>query len=443
MNYLDFVLAAQKFGEPRGIFSICSAHPFVLKAAFRHARLRQSPVLVEATCNQVNQFGGYTGLTPDDFVSFLHCAALENNYSPERLILGGDHLGPNVWQAEPSESAMRKALDMVEAYARAGFTKLHLDASMRLADDPFAPLPPELVAARTAQLAQVAEQAAPDPSTLRYVIGTEVPTPGGATARHDLDGLHITQPADVHQTISLTQGAFHQLGLDAAWERVIAVVVQPGVEFGDDEVVEYRPQAANALSAFIETQPRLVYEAHSTDYQTREALRGLVRDHFAILKVGPGLTFAFREAVFALTSIQQELLPGEAWSNVPDALNAAALRRPEYWQKYYQGNSREQALKRKYSLSDRIRYYWADPAVQAALSHLLHSFDDRPLPFSLISQYLPNQYAHIRGGSLANHALDILLDRITDVLDDYASACALSANGQPQTQPRLAGFGHA
>lgn len=73
------------------------------------------------------------------------------------------------------------------------------------------------------------------------------------------------------------------------------------------QVHEYHREEAQTLSRFIEAQPGLVYEAHSTDYQSREALRALVEDHFAILKVGPALTFAFREAVFALAAIEEVL----------------------------------------------------------------------------------------------------------------------------------------
>ena len=55
----------------RGIPSICSAHPVVIEAAMRHAARLGLPVLIEATCNQVNQDGGYTGMTPDLFVAFV------------------------------------------------------------------------------------------------------------------------------------------------------------------------------------------------------------------------------------------------------------------------------------------------------------------------------------------------------------------------------------
>lgn len=89
--------------------------------------------------------------------------------------------------------------------------------------------------------------------------------------------------------------------------RVIAIVVQPGVEFDHTQIIHYQPQAAQALSAWIKETP-MVYEAHSTDYQTRQAYRALVRDHYAILKVGPALTFALREAIFALAQMENELI---------------------------------------------------------------------------------------------------------------------------------------
>jgi D-tagatose-1,6-bisphosphate aldolase subunit GatZ/KbaZ len=117
----------------------------------------------------------------------------------------------------------------------------------------------------------------------------------------------------------------------------------------------------------------LVYEAHSTDYQTREALRNLVKDHFAILKVGPALTFAFREAVFALAMIEEELFVVKGTlqlSRVRERLEEAMLMQSSHWKKYYQGTSDERLFARQYSFSDRSRYYWSVPEVQRALASL-------------------------------------------------------------------------
>jgi D-tagatose-1,6-bisphosphate aldolase subunit GatZ/KbaZ len=423
VSILDNIVRLQKDGQVRGFPSICSAHPWVLQAAMSSA----GPFLIESTCHQVNQFGGYTGLTPAAFVAYVHGLASENAFPLDRLILGGDHLGPGPWQDEPAESAMRKAADLVQACVQAGYTKLHLDASMRLADDdPSRPLDVELSARRTALLARVAEKTMTlakgiFPSQgLRYVIGSEVPIPGGATAHED--GVRVTRVEDARRTLEVTQAAFRGLGIEPAWERVIALVVQPGVEFGDDFILDYKPAAARSLADYAATLP-IVYEAHSTDYQAPKALRRLVRDHFAILKVGPGLTFAFREAVFALALMEAGLFPPDECSHLIETLDSAMLADPRHWIKHYHGDARQIAFARKYSLSDRIRYYWAVPRVQAALERLLYNLGKKPLPPALVSQYLPGAWEKIRRGRIGNTPQALIIDKVRSVLDAYAAAC--------------------
>lgn len=419
MNYLDSVVHSQKAGQARGVTSICSAHPLVLEAALKHGLASGSPLLIEATCNQVNQFGGYTGMTPEDFFIFIGEIANEVNFPRENLFLGGDHLGPLVWSSMPANKALENAKDLVRAYVQAGFTKIHLDCSMPCADD--GDFSVELAAYRTAELAQVAEMAAGENSSvLRYVIGTEVPPAGGAKTGED--HISVTDPADAAETIELTQRAFSDLDIDSAWEKVIALVVQPGVEFGDEVVHDYDYSSAAGLTRFIESVPGLVYEAHSTDYQTRTALRVLVEDQFAILKVGPALTFAFREAVFALAKMEKLLVDGET-SNLRETLEAVMLENPTHWQNHYGGTLKKQKFSRAFSFSDRIRYYWNVPAVQDAFSRLMSNLGERPLPLSLLSQYLPKQYEKVRSGEIKNHPREFLLNRVMDVLDDYAFAC--------------------
>jgi D-tagatose-1,6-bisphosphate aldolase subunit GatZ/KbaZ len=427
-SYLDEIVAAQKQGKGVGITSVCSAHPFVIEAAFRQALKGDTPVLIESTCNQVNQFGGYTGMAPADFIGYVADMAARVGFPQERLIVGGDHLGPNPWQDEPAAQAMAKARDLVRDYVQAGYEKIHLDASMKCADDdPDRPLDTALSAQRAAELAQVAEEAfarRPGASAPRYIIGTEVPIPGGAQEAEE--GVRVTPPAEVVETIAITRDAFGARGLDDAWRRVIAVVAQPGVEFGDANLFEYDREAARDLSRFIEGEARLVFEAHSTDYQTPGALRRLVEDHFAILKVGPALTFAFREAVFALVMMEEEWPAGRAGielSDLRETLDAAMLDNPVHWRKYYGGDEQAQAFARKYSFSDRSRYYWPVPEVQAALARLLRNLEENPPPLSLLSQFAPVQYGHIRAGRIANSPRAIILDRIGQVLEEYAYAC--------------------
>ncbi|WKZ91436.1 tagatose-bisphosphate aldolase subunit GatZ [Chimaeribacter arupi] len=416
------IIQQHKQGDAVGICSVCSAHPWVIEAALRFDLTSQRKVLIEATSNQVNQFGGYTGLTPAAFREAVLTLAQRTGFPAERLILGGDHLGPNCWQHEPAESAMQKAEVMIADYVRAGFSKIHLDASMSCADDPV-PLPPAVVAARAARLCRVAETAATlaQREALTYVIGTEVPVPGGeATA---IEQVHITTPEAAADTLQLHYQAFQQAGLDDAISRIIALVVQPGVEFDHSRVVHYQPEAAQALTHFITTTP-LVYEAHSTDYQTPQAYQQLVRDHYAILKVGPALTFALREAIFALAAMEHTLTAPESRSQILDVIDRVMLDEPHYWKKYYHPTFSQALVDLHFSLSDRIRYYWSHPRIQAALDTLLANLQHTDLPLGLLSQHLPVQFQRVLAGQLAATPHALIIDKIQDVLRAYRVGCA-------------------
>jgi D-tagatose-1,6-bisphosphate aldolase subunit GatZ/KbaZ len=226
----------------------------------------------------------------------------------------------------------------------------------------------------------------------------------------------------LHATVNISQAAFEQHGLADAWDRVLAVVVQPGVEFGAQTIDEYQRDRARDLCRALRDLPSLVFEGHSTDYQQARHLRQMVEDGVAILKVGPALTFAMREALFLLSYIEQELEITPA-SDLIAVLDDAMLRRPRDWQLYYQGTDQEQRFLRKYSLSDRSRYYWAEPAVQQAVQHLLRNLEAAPIPLPLLSQFFPQQYDRIRAGRLANTPRALITARIQDVLHTYASAC--------------------
>lgn len=379
MSVLGDIVSANRAGKRRGIPSYCTAHPETLSAIFAAYRDDDAPILVEATCNQVNQFGGYTGMNPAGFRAFVENLARRERVDPARLILGGDHLGPNPWKAEPAESAMAKARDMVAAYVAAGFSKIHLDASMACAGD--AALDEATMAARAAELCAVAE--ASGQADLCYVIGTEVPIPGGET--EVLDTLGVTAPEAAARTYELHRKAFAAHGLSAAFERVVGIVVQPGVDFGNAQVFAFAPEKAEALSLSVTQLPGLVFEAHSTDYQSRTALSHLVASHFAILKVGPELTFAFRQAVTALAHIEAAMNLAEP-SRILDVITAEMRADPRDWRAYVAANNREAAMM-FYGLSDRVRYYWPRPAIQAALQKLYANIGlPRPEP-GLVAQF--------------------------------------------------------
>ena len=416
----DFLrtLSAKRFAQGwAGVTSVCSAHPLVIEAALRQAMESGAPALIEATCNQVNHRGGYTGMAPADFRRLVDGIAHEVGFDPSRLILGGDHLGPNPWKHLAAEEAMREAAMMVDAYVGAGFKKIHLDTSMGCKGESPA-LPDELTAERAATLAAVSEAGAA--SKVVYVIGTEVPVPGGAVgASHTID---VTGPDAVKQTIEVHRQAFSRRNLQDAFSRAIAAVVQPGVEFGDDWIHVFDETKAHDLSGALDDLSGFAFEAHSTDYQPQHALDALVKSGFAILKVGPELTFALRETLYGLDMIATELT-GDERSNLRQSIEEAMLADPRHWQPYYRGDERELYLKRHFSLSDRLRYYWPHPTVKAALERLDRKLGDRPLPMGLVSQHLGAIAPYVLEGKIQATSRALQMGAVQAVLARYGRAC--------------------
>jgi len=428
------MVRSNRGGVPVGLFSICSAHRLVLEAGMMQAAADDTVLCIESTSNQVNQFGGYMGMNPAAFAEYAGSVASAMGFPRERIILGGDHLGPHVWQNEPANAAMMKARTLVRDCVLAGYTKIHLDASMRCADDPGnknTPPGDEVVTRRVVDLCGVAEAAhaelpAGSPAPM-YVIGTEVPVPGGEQQADS--GIAVTTIPDVERTLTLARDAFMAHGLGAAWERVIAAVVQPGVDFSDSWILEYSREKGRQLRSYVENHWHLIFEAHSTDYQPGWALKQLVEDHFAILKVGPWLTFAFREAVFALAAMESEWLSGKrgvVLSRVREVLDEAMLKNRAHWEKYYHGDERDLCFARKYSTSDRSRYYWAQPEVQQALMGLFRNLAEHPVPLTLLSQFMPAQYQAVRERRITNTPVELVHGKILAVMDTYARACGMS-----------------
>jgi D-tagatose-bisphosphate aldolase class II non-catalytic subunit len=378
MSVLDEIVRRNRAGEAVGLPSWCTAHEETLAAILATYRDDDAPVLIEATCNQVNQFGGYTGMTPADFCAFVEKLADAAGVGRGRIVFGGDHLGPNPFTREPASAAMDKACEMVADYVAAGFSKIHLDASMACADD--VALDDFTRTDRAARLCAAAEGAAGG-KPLNYVIGTEVPVPGGETSAEAQ--VAVTRPEAVAAMVEMHREAFARHGVGAAFERVVAAVVQPGVDFSNTAVMDFAPEKAAGLSRSLDGLPGLVFEAHSTDYQSEDALRALVQAGFAILKVGPELTFAFRQAALALEGVETELGVAEP-SKLRATLEAAMDAAPGSWKPYVAAD--EARLGRLFGLSDRVRYYWSVPAMRAALGRLFANLETAKIPAGLWAQ---------------------------------------------------------
>jgi D-tagatose-1,6-bisphosphate aldolase subunit GatZ/KbaZ len=422
-------------GKIYGIMSACTASAFCIEAVLLAAQKCGSPALIEATANQVNQFGGYIGMRPYDYHTFVMDIAEKTGTPPDMIILGGDHLGPLPFKTEPAVPAMQKAEDLVREYAASGFGKIHLDTSMRLGDDdPQKPLPDRIIAERAARLADAAlsgyeelrnrNNAAEFPI---FVIGSDVPIPGG-TQEAETD-LRVTTVEDLENTIAAFREVFTAKGLSVVWNNVIGVVIQSGAEFGNCELLPYDREKNRNLTVSLKNHNNIIFEGHSTDYQSPACLKNMVQDGICILKVGPGLTFYQREALFALSAIERELLGDEGdLARFPEILEKTMQENPAEWTKYYHGTAEEQRFKRKYSYSDRSRYYFQYPQVTGAINKLIFNLSRLAIPISLLSQYMPVEAVKVRDGVIEGKPRQLILSRIADLIDEYAFAAALYPN---------------
>ena len=425
-NPLKEIIERRKNGLHTGIPSYCTANELAIEAVIEQAKNLDSPVLIEGTANQINQFGGYTGMTPDTFRDYVYGIANRvNRFERSRIILGGDHMGPLVWSHLPEKEAMNNAKTLVRLCVLAGFTKIHLDTSMKLADDPVNErLSDEVIAERGAVLLEECERAyqtllKSNPDAVRpvYVIGSEVPIPGG-TQEEDAS-LQVTSVNDFEATLESYHRKFAEHGISDRWEDVIAVVVQPGVEFGDKDIHPYYRQAARDLTNALKNHPNVVFEGHSTDYQPPAKLREMVEDGVAILKVGPALTFQLREGLFALSMIEREIIPAEKRADFIETLDRVMLENPANWQKHYHGSEHDKYLARKYSYSDRCRYYFSLPEIRNAITKLFANIDSVEVPAGLFSQFMHRQYRKVMDGMLPMKAAALVKDCVAECAEGY------------------------
>lgn len=387
-NDLRSFIARNRAGEAIAVPAICSAHPDVIAASALLAGSQGVPLLVEATSNQVNQFGGYTGMQAADFIRFIHGISDAAGLPRSRLFFGGDHLGPQAWRHEEASIAMEKAGELVRSFVRAGFTKIHLDCSEGCKGEPVQ-VSDAVSAERSAALARICEENAPDPTALLYIVGTEVPPPGGARADEGDHGIVPTSADSARATLAEQRSQFERHAPADAWSRVIGLVVQPGVEFGAADIHHFDTGSPDRLSPVLADYPHMAFEAHSTDYQDALVFPELARRHFAILKVGPALTFAYRQAAYALDQVAGWY--GCEGEPLADTMEALMLANPGYWKNHYSGADDAVRRLRHFGYADRIRYYWNQPEAQSRVSAILGRLTGQKLDLPLLRQYFSTQ----------------------------------------------------
>jgi D-tagatose-1,6-bisphosphate aldolase subunit GatZ/KbaZ len=124
-------------------------------------------------------------------------------------------------------------------------------------------------------------------------------------------------------------------------------------------------------------------------------------------------------------------VPATERADLPAVIERRMLAEPGQWERYYEGTPEQQHIARQFSYSDRLRYYWPDPEIAAAVELLLANLERTCVPLPVISQILPEQYARVRRGELAPEPRELVIDKVRDALRPYAAACRPSQNGVP------------
>ena len=426
-QYIRDILTERRNGILSGVPSFCTANEIVLRALIRNAKKLNKKILIEATSNQVNQDLGYTGMNPFDFVNYLDRICKEIDYPKEMVIKGGDHLGPLPWSDLSAKDAMNNAETLVRMCVKAGFKKIHLDTTMKMADDSKERLDEEIIAKRSARLYKACEEeyqllkkTNPDEEHPVYVIGSEVPYAGGI--RKDDEVVNPTRPEDFENTLSVFHRVFDEEGIQGAWKNIIAVVVQPGVDFGANHLQPYDHNMSRELCKSLKKYPGLVFEGHSTDFQSKIKLKEMVEDGIAILKVGPALTFALREILYAFSFIEDLYYDDNEKSHLRDVIENVMVNSDKNWKNYYFGSEKEKKALRSFGLSDRCRYYLIDESVKESIERLIKNVSSVDIPMGVLHQFLPIQYKRIRNGELPMDVEQIIDDHIIDVVRSYIYA---------------------
>ena len=215
------------------------------------------------------------------------------------------------------------------------------------------------------------------------------------------------------------------------------------VEFDHAAGLRLRPRAARELSAVLDDEPGLVFEAHSTDYQTARRARragarplgraqGRARPH---LRPARGALRPRRDRGRAAPRGRALRLVECSRSDARrPAVVAGLLRR---------ATRRSSGCARRYSYSDRSRYYWPAPAVAAAPRRLLDNLEPHRSRCRCSASTCPSSTAASAPGGSPTTPARLAVDRVRDVLRDYARACGAgrkrSHDRPPDPPPARAG----
>jgi tagatose-1,6-bisphosphate aldolase non-catalytic subunit AgaZ/GatZ len=360
---LERLRALSSGGPRRTLLVVCPNSEAVIEAAVSAAARNESPLAFTATLNQVDEDGGYTGMTHRELAELVQEKVRELAFDGP-VSLAVDHGGPFLkdrhriegWSAEAALSGVR---DSFAAAIRAGFDLIHVDCSI----DPEAPdraSPVSVIAERTAALIADAEtfRESEGFGPIAYEVGTEEHSAGLADPAAFRDFLrHVRDELDRH-------------GFSG-----VPLVFAVGDVGTDLHTTGFDPAAAGRLAGAA-GEFGCGLKGHYTD--NLEDPAGYPAAGVAAANVGP--EFSEREFEGLMTLAEREAAEVEAgrlaWgSGMEDALIRAVVDSGR-WRKWRLAEEKGldfEALspeRRAWMIRTGSRYVWTAPAAAAARERL-------------------------------------------------------------------------
>ena len=343
----------------KGLPSFCTSNFDVLKIIIKFSKIHQLPVLIESTSNQVNQFGGYTGLTPATFKKKIEYIRKKEKLNKNYLLLGGDHLGPLPWKNLTEDRAMKNAGILIKKYVEAGFDKIHIDTAI-LCSGQKSLTRSKIISRCDALIKKINSN---NLVNKILVVGTEVPFAGGG----DHVKTSITKLENIKKEYQMYRMIFKTF--KSLYRKTFGLVIDPGISYGNENITKSKFKNFNIKTKFSKKN-NFVFEAHSSDYQSLKDLKKLNNLNFKFIKVGPELTFYYLKAALYMEKIESKLFHKK--SNLKKIISIRMNKNQKYWKDYYK--KRSEFFKFN-SYLDRVRYYWSDKKVNNAKKMLFKNID--------------------------------------------------------------------
>jgi tagatose-1,6-bisphosphate aldolase non-catalytic subunit AgaZ/GatZ len=364
ISLMEFILRKNKeigarTGINRTIFAACPNSRAVITAALQSAKRANAPIKFATTLNQVDRDGGYTGLTPGEFVKTIRQEARSINLQSP-VIIAIDHGGPWLKDRHRLDGLdFKETNDEVkrsfEAAMDAGYDLIHVDPTIDITLGKNEVIPIELVVRRTVELISHCEKYRNKEkiAKIAYEVGTE-----------EVHGGLVNM--EVFRTFfRLLKDGLEKEGLKEIWPCFVV-----GKVGTDLHTTEFDSEVAGTIVAIADSYGSVIKGHYSDNVLNPEAYP---ESGMGGANVGPKFTEREYEGLMELCELEEELynlgkVPRH--SGLKDALWRAVIESGR-WKKWLAAGEDAEDFyaitpsRQEWLIKTGCRYIWEDPEVVA------------------------------------------------------------------------------